>query len=86
LSYQCSLSFWLSHQYPACVLLPHSCYMPCIFRRIKGTKSMELVLLENLTVAQLLRCFMEFGGLFPCLISSHSERDESNPQRPILLL
>jgi hypothetical protein len=21
--------FWLSHQYPVCILLPHSCYIPC---------------------------------------------------------
>jgi hypothetical protein len=25
-----SLSFWLSHKYPICILLlPHSCYMLC---------------------------------------------------------
>jgi hypothetical protein len=29
-SSQWFLSFWHSHQYPACILLlPHSCYMPC---------------------------------------------------------
>jgi hypothetical protein len=28
-SYQWSVSFWLSHQYPKCIhLRPHSCYMP----------------------------------------------------------
>jgi hypothetical protein len=30
-SFQWSLSFWCSHQYPTCIpLLPHSCYMPCL--------------------------------------------------------
>ncbi|PNF38933.1 hypothetical protein B7P43_G07451, partial [Cryptotermes secundus] len=28
-SSQWSLSLWLSHQYPICVRLPHSCYIPC---------------------------------------------------------
>jgi hypothetical protein len=27
-SSQWSLSFWLSHLYPICILLPHSCYIP----------------------------------------------------------
>jgi hypothetical protein len=32
LSFQWSLSFWISHQYPICIrLLPHSCYMPLSF-------------------------------------------------------
>jgi hypothetical protein len=29
-SFQWSLSFWISHQYPTCIpSLPHSCYVPC---------------------------------------------------------
>jgi hypothetical protein len=24
-----SLSFWLSHQNPICIILLHACYMPC---------------------------------------------------------
>jgi hypothetical protein len=31
-SFQWSLSFWLSHQYPICIPpLPHSCCMPCCY-------------------------------------------------------
>jgi hypothetical protein len=46
---------------------------------------MELVLLEKLTAAQLLRCFRQLERLLPCLLSPYSEeRDESNQHRPIL--
>jgi hypothetical protein len=64
-SFQWSLSFWLSHQYPICIRLPHSCYMPCpshspsldhsnyTWRRVQVMK-LEITLFEIYSIWEIL--------------------------------